>query len=78
MRLSVITITAIGWFVATAFYGYYYVASRICLPDAEGYEKLWDWQLFFFFITRFPLLLVLLGAIIILEFKLVPEGKHVP
>jgi hypothetical protein len=78
MRSKVITITAVAWFLATAFYGHCYEASRISLPDAEGYEKLWNWQLFFFLITRFPLTLILLVTIVLLEFKLLPGGRHAP
>src|SRR5438094_496765 len=48
--------TCAVWAVAVAVYAYVYVSSRISLPGAEGYERLWSWQLFFFAIARLPLL----------------------
>ena len=47
-------IEIVVWAVAVAVYAYVYVTSRIALPGAEGYERLWDWQLFFFAIGRLP------------------------
>ena len=55
------------WAVAVAVYAYVYVTARIALTGAEGYERLWSWQLFFFVIARPPLLVVLLGVILWLE-----------
>jgi hypothetical protein len=42
------------------------------LPGAVGYEQDWDWQLFFFAITQLPLLALLLGVVLWLEW---PNGR---
>ncbi len=62
--------TAWAWMLATTIYAYFYVSRRISIPDAEGYEKLWDWQLFFFSIVRLPLLLCVLGTALFIEYLL--------
>lgn len=46
-RRSVLLATARIWVVGTLAYAYFYVVERIRLPDAQGYERLWSWQLFF-------------------------------
>jgi hypothetical protein len=40
----------------------------VSLPDAEGYEADWTWQLFFFAITRLPIALI--GLFLIMWFVL--------
>jgi len=54
--------------LATIIYAYFYVSRRIALPDSEGYERLWNWQLVFFLITQFPLFLCVLGAALCVEY----------
>lgn len=49
---------------------YSYVAERISLDEAVGFEKEWDCQLSFFSITRLPVLLAGLGLALWLEAKL--------
>ncbi len=55
------------WLVVTTVYAYTYVNHRIHLSGAEGYERLWNWQLFFFSVTRLPILLLILAAILLVE-----------
>jgi hypothetical protein len=62
--------TVMVWFVATISYAAWYVSSRTSLPQAVGYERQWEWQLFFFALTRLPLLLVVLALVLWLEAKL--------
>jgi hypothetical protein len=44
-----------------------YVVHRINLAGAEGYERLWRWQLFFCALARLPMLVGLLLLILGLE-----------
>lgn len=57
------------WALLTMAHAYLYVSSRIALPNAEGYEREWDWQLFFFTITRFPFLLAILLLVLWWEYR---------
>jgi hypothetical protein len=57
------------WLVVTCGYTYWYVTRRISLPEVVGYERTWDWQLFFFAITRLPILALLLGVVLWLEWR---------
>lgn len=66
---TVLRCTFLIWALATAFYAYFYVMRRTGLAGAEGYEQDWDWQLFFFALTRLPILLLLLLLIIWWEAK---------
>jgi hypothetical protein len=61
------TLTALLWLLATAAYAFIYVNARIHLPGAEGYETQWDWQLFFFSITRLPFLVLALALALYIE-----------
>jgi len=71
-------IEIVVWAVAVAVYAYVYVTSRIALPGAEGYERLWDWQLFFFAIGRLPLLVIVLGVILWLERRISGRRRNDP
>jgi hypothetical protein len=62
--------TTLAWTLATIIYAQFYVSRRISLPGSEGYERLWNWQLVFFLITRFPFLLCALGAALCIEYLL--------
>jgi len=57
------------WLAVTGVYAYRYAIRRVSLPDAVGYERAWDWQLFFFAITRLPLLVLLLAVVLWLEWR---------
>ncbi len=59
------------WLILTVGMAYSYVAERINIDDAVGYEKEWDWQLFFFCITRLPILLAGLFLALWVEKKLI-------
>jgi hypothetical protein len=64
-RLKTRYLTPIGlWLFAMAVYAYVYVTRRTSLPGAEGYEAEGDWQLFFFSITRLPVLLAVLALVL--------------
>src|SRR5262245_35111958 len=65
--VSALVATFVGWFAATAAYAYIYVSQAIAWPLAQGYEHDWEWQLFFFAITRLPWLLGLLVAVLAIE-----------
>jgi hypothetical protein len=56
------------WLVVVTAFAYQYVRARVSLPDAEGYEADWTWQLFFFAITRLPIALI--GLFLIMWFVL--------
>jgi len=71
-------IEIVVWAVAVAVYAYVYVTSRIALPGAEGYERLWDWQLFFFAIGRLPFLVILLGVILWVERRISGRRRNDP
>jgi len=75
MRRTLMISTTLAWTLVTIIYAYFYVSRRISLPDSEGYERLWDWQLVFFFITRFPLLLCVLGATLFIEHLVVRKVR---
>jgi hypothetical protein len=59
----------------TGVYAYIYVGSRLALPDAVGYETDWSWQLFFFSLVRLPLLILVLGALLYVEHRLLSRGR---
>lgn len=50
-------------------------SERISLDEAVGYEKEWDWQLFFFSITRLPVLVGGLCLALWLETRLVRTSE---
>jgi hypothetical protein len=66
-------VTVVAWVVLTAVYAYVYVTHRLALPDAVGYEKAWDWQLFFFGLVRFPILVVFLLIVLWIESRVLSE-----
>lgn len=68
-------VTLIAWVVLTAVYAYVYVTDRLALPDVVGYEKAWDWQLFFFGLVRLPILVVLLLVVLWIESRILSEGQ---
>lgn len=79
MLRRILVITIASWFVITTTAAYVYVSSRIALPGIEGYEQAWDWQLFFFFITRFPFYLAALLLILFMEKRLLSKRfEHRP
>ena len=59
------------WAMLAIGMAYFYIIDRVSLADATGYEKEWDWQLFFFCITRLPILLAGLGFVLWFETKLI-------
>jgi uncharacterized BrkB/YihY/UPF0761 family membrane protein len=75
MRRHIVISTIVLWAIATGVYAFIYISETIALPDAEGYEKLWDWQLFFFSLVRGPILLVLLLVVLWLEYRFLPDGR---
>lgn len=60
---------------ASGRFQYVYVTDRLALPDAVGYEKAWDWQLFFFGLVRLPILVVLLLVVLWIESRVLSEGQ---
>jgi hypothetical protein len=70
-------VTVALWLVVTGAYAYWYVVSRISLPGAVGYERGWDWQLFFFAITRLPILALVLALVLWVEWRWLP-GRGSP
>jgi hypothetical protein len=62
------------WALGTAVYAFFYVIDRINLADAEGYERLWRWQVFFFGVARLPMLVGLLVLILVLEHRFLRNG----
>ena len=51
-----------AWLILVAGYASVYVLQRINSPDAEGYERDWQFQLVMFSIVRLPFLLLGLGV----------------
>ena len=68
-RKKVIALTILAWCVITVIYAYIYVSTVLNLPNLQGYEAEWDWQLMFFAIVRLPWLLLALALIIFGEIK---------
>lgn len=68
--------TLVLWSILVAGYAYAYVTGRSGLASAQGYEAEWDWQLFFFAITRFPILLAALGVALWLERKYLGQSQR--
>lgn len=52
------------WMAVSGGYAYYYVKSRLDIPDLVGYETEWQFQLLMFCFFRLPFLLILLGSTI--------------
>ena len=73
LRHKVLLVTTGLWVIATGVYAYSYLVDRINSRDAEGYERLWDWQLFFFALHRLPVLVLLLVVVLWGEFKRLPR-----
>lgn len=69
-----IVVTALIWAGCVAAYAFYYVKSRLALPDLEGYEAEWSWQLLFFGLTRLPWLVAVLAGVVLLEHRLLKSG----
>lgn len=59
--------TVVVWFLSVIAAGYLYVMDHVGSKGAEGYERLWDWQLFFFLITQFPIFVMVLVVILWFE-----------
>ena len=76
MRRNIVISTIVLWAIASGVYAFIYISETIALPDAEGYEKLWDWQLFFFSLVRLPILLVLLLVVLWLEYRFLPDRRR--
>ena len=62
-------VTIALWLCFTLTLAWWYVTSRVSLSSAFGYEREWDWQLFFFAITRLPGLILFLAVVLWLEWK---------
>ena len=62
-KLSIIGL----WALLVMAYGVYFVQSQLLLPNLEGYEKEWKFQLFSFAITRVPFLVILLVLVFFLQ-----------
>jgi len=73
MKRAVIGLTVLAWLAVCSVYLYRYVTTRVALPDAYGYEKAWDWQVFFFGLTRLPILIVILVAVLWFEHRLLSK-----
>ena len=61
--------TTLAWAIGVMLYANKYIVTRVSLPNAVGYERAWDWQLFFFSLTRLPLLVAMLILVLWLEWK---------
>jgi hypothetical protein len=48
------------WLILVIAYAVYYVVSVLTLPDLEGYEGNWSFQLFSFCVARLPFLIIIL------------------
>ena len=59
-RRFVFTLTIVLWLGISLIWAYFYVRARLALPQLEGYEKDWDFQVLMFFLSRFPIALILL------------------
>src|SRR5262245_19342386 len=75
MKQMIMIGTCALWAVVTCAWGYSYVAKGLAAPGAIGYETQWNVQLFFFAITRLPVLTVVLGAILWIEAKFLPSAS---
>ena len=78
MRRLTMIFTIALWAVTAGIYALRYASVRTALPDAEGYERLWDWQLLFFSLVRLPVLVVLLVVVLLLEHKFLPGPNRGP
>ncbi len=54
-----------AWLMATGLYAYLYIQDTITSPEAEGYEKDWEFQLLMFALFRLPFLLLALFALVL-------------
>lgn len=70
-RTRAYAIVLAAWGLVVLAYAYAYVSSKIALPSAEGYERDWTWQLFFFSIVRLPFLVLLLLVVLLVMRRLV-------
>ena len=66
----VMMLTFAVWFLLCIALSLYYIYKHLNSHGLEGYEKEWDWQLFFFAISQFPYLFILLIILIVVEFFL--------
>lgn len=64
-----LALALLGWMAVSGGYAYYYVKSRLDIPDLVGYESEWQFQLFIFCVFRLPFLLIFLGATIWFLFR---------
>jgi len=77
-KRRVILLTCTVWLLVVCGYASVYVVSHATSAGAEGYEKLWDWQLMFFALTRLPILVVVLLVVVFLEtryFRIKKSGE---
>lgn len=65
--------TGLAWLLAVVIYASLYVRSRLLLPDLQGYEADWSWQLLFFGLTRLPWLVGLLVLTLLAEHVLLRQ-----
>jgi hypothetical protein len=74
-RLKALIWTSGAWLGLVCAYAAYYVHAHTGLPGAEGYEAQWDWQLFFFALVRMPLLVLLLVAVLFVQWRLLARRR---
>ena len=48
------------WLLIVTIYAIYYITSVLSLPDLQGYEGDWSFQLFSFCVARLPFLVIVL------------------
>jgi uncharacterized membrane protein YagU involved in acid resistance len=74
MKRKVITATIIVWTALTIIFAYVYVVIGAAWPQvAAEYETRWDYRLAFFALTCLPVLLIVLLALVLLEWKYISE-----
>lgn len=81
MKISfrkMVAMTFVAWIIGTAGYAIFYVHSQLRLEGLEGYEKEWNWQLFFFAAFRLPFLIVGLAGIIWCEWLCFSDAPSPP
>jgi hypothetical protein len=63
--------TLLAWALIVVVYAIAYVTTTLKYPNLEGYEAFWSFQLFFFCLTRLPLLLLALMFVLLIEMRLI-------
>ena len=74
MKRKVVTATIIVWATLTIVFAYVYVLIGATWPPvSDEYVTRWDYRLGFFALTCFPVLLLVLMLILLIEWKYLPE-----